>query len=207
MSLEILLAYTLAVVIIVAVPGPNVILIVNDSIKYGLKKGIMTILGIKAGITLLFAVSLSGFAALLLHFSSLMTVIKWVGAFYLAYLGISQILRSFRKNQRPDSLEEHRTNFFWKGFLVSATNPKGLLFAGAFFPQFMNDQTPIGLQALILCIAFLLISSVIEIIYSYIGSRTGEVFGSERFKTIAERISGSALILFGIGLSFVKKEG
>ena len=205
MSFEILLTYILAVIIIVSIPGPNIILIINDSIKHGFNKSLYTILGIKLGTSFLFLVSLSGLTALLSLFSSMFAIIKWVGVFYLIYLGTSQIISSLKETPVGDKYEDKDNNFLLKGFMISVTNPKGLLFAGAFFPQFINDQLAIWPQILILCGGFLLISFIIEIIYAYISDTTGKMFKSNNFKIITERVSGVFLIMFGLGLSLVKK--
>ena len=205
MNSEILLAYVLASIIIVVVPGPNIILVINDSVKYGIKKSMLTILGIKTGISVLFFIALSGLAALLSMFSSIFIIIKWLGVFYLIYLGINQILSSFKTDPVEYELEPKSKNYFLKGFLISVTNPKGLIFAGAFFPQFIDKQTAIAPQILILCGGFLIISSIIEIIYAFIGDKLGKVFKKDNFKKVTERISGSFLILFGVGFSFVKE--
>jgi len=206
MNSEILIAYIISSVIIVAVPGPNIILIINDSVKYGMKKSIFTILGIKAGTSLLFFIALSGLAALLSLFSSMFFIIKCIGVCYLVYLGISQIRSSFKTDTLEYTYENENNSFFLKGFFVSVTNPKGLLFAGAFFPQFLNKQIAIGLQIVILCGGFLIISLIIEIFYAYTGEKTGQIFKTERFKRMTDRLSGAFLIMFGIGLSFVKED-
>lgn len=205
MNAEVLFAYILASAIIVAIPGPNIILIINDSVRHGLKKSVLTILGIKAGTSLLFFISLSGLTALLTLFSSMFVIIKWVGVCYLIYLGTSHIFSSLRAASRDAKPDMKSKNFFSKGFLISATNPKGLLFAGAFFPQFLDSQLPIGPQVVILCGGFLIISFIIEMIYAYAGDTTGRIFETEGFKRMTQRISGAFLIMFGIGLSFVKK--
>ncbi|MCP3924674.1 MAG: LysE family translocator [Desulfobacterales bacterium] len=204
MDFDLIMAYLLSVVIIVGTPGPNIILITNDSVKYGFKKSVLTILGIKAGSSLQFLISLSGLATLLAFFSSLFTVIKWIGVCYLIYLGVTQITSSINKSSSSkDEIENN--SLFVKGFLVSVTNPKGLLFAGAFFPQFINSSEPIGSQVLILCGSFLIISSVIEILYAYAGDKARRLFKTDSIKKYFEQISGGILILFGIGLSLVKR--
>ena len=103
-------------------------------------------------------------------------------------------------------IESENSNLFLKGFFVSATNPKGLLFAAAFFPQFINEQSSIPAQVIGLFIGFLFVSFFIEIIYAYAGDKSGKLFKSPRFKKITERISGAFLIMFGVGLSFVKQD-
>lgn len=205
MSLEIFIAYTIAVALIVVVPGPNIMLVVNDSMSFGVKKGLLTILGIKAGTLFLVILSMLGLTALLTWFSGLFTFIKWAGVCYLLYLGISQIRSSFKPAASLDLPQSARGKLFLKGFLVAATNPKGLLFAGAFFPQFLNADTPLLPQMVILCAGFMAVSFFIEIVYAYTGNLAANLFKSEKFKRISQRISGAVLIFFGIGLCFAEE--
>lgn len=207
MNPELLLTFGLSVAIIVAVPGPNIILIINDSIQYGFRTSILTMLGIKAGTSLLVALSLSGLAVMLSLFSSLFVMIKWAGVCYLVYLGLSQFMASLKKSHpHPDMRANNSGNCFMKGFIVSATNPKGMLFAGAFFPQFLDPQTAIGPQIVILVVCFLVVSFLIEVLYAYAGDTTGRLFATDGFKNITQRISGVLLIVLGLGLAFVKTD-
>lgn len=204
MTPETLITYVIAVAVIVAVPGPNVILIVSDSITHGFRKSLATIIGIKVGTSLLILLSLSGVATLLTIFSELFTVIKWIGATYLVYLGISQIRSTFQPENAAVLNQNSGNNLFVKGFLVASTNPKGLFFAGAFFPQFLDRKAPLLPQMIILWGGLLLVSFVIGAIYAYMGDKTGRMFSTHAFKKVTTRISGSVLIVFGIGLSFAK---
>ena len=204
MTFDVFAAFIIASAIIVAVPGPNIMLVINDSVRYGFTKSVITILGIKAGIALLLLISLSGLAALLALFSFLFGIIKWAGVCYLIYLGISQILSCTQSAPASNDHTMKSNSFFIKGFLVSVTNPKGLLFAGAFFPQFLNRETAIGPQIFILSTSFIIVATLIEIVYAWAGDRTGKIFQSGHFKRITGGVSGAFLILFGIGLAFVQ---
>lgn len=206
MTLEVLLAYVIATAIIVVVPGPNIMLVVNDSMNVGFKKGLLTILGIKAGTLFLVGLSMIGLTALLTWFSWLFMIIKWAGVCYLLYLGIMQIRSSFKPANAVDLPRTGNGKLFMKGFLVAATNPKGLLFAGAFFPQFLNPAAPLIPQMTILCVAFVLVAGLIELVYAYAGNLAVNLFKSERFRKISQRISGAVLITFGIGLCFAEEK-
>jgi threonine/homoserine/homoserine lactone efflux protein len=206
MQVDTLMAYVLASMVIVAIPGPNIMLIINDSVRFGFKQSVMTILGIKAGIALLFFLSLTGLSALMALFAPLFAIIKWIGVGYLIYLGITQLTSSFRLETTLAKPVIKSKNFFLKGFLVSVTNPKGWLFAGAFFPQFINPQLAIGPQIVILCGGFILLSTAIELVYAYAGDTTSRIFSQGLFQKMVTRVSGFLLIMFGIGFAFVKGE-
>ena len=206
MTFEVLLAYVIAVAVIVVVPGPNIMLVVNYSMHAGFKKGLLTILGIKAGTLFLVSLSMIGLTALLTWFSWLFMIIKWAGVCYLLYLGIMQIRSSFKSASEVNLPQTANGRLFMKGFLVAATNPKGLLFAGAFFPQFIDPGAPLLPQMAILCLAFVLVSGLIEIVYAYAGNMAARLFSSERFRRMSQRISGAVLISFGIGLCFAEEK-
>ncbi len=206
MDIEHIIAYLIASVIIVAVPGPNILLIVNDSITHGFRKSAVTAMGIASGMGFLFFLSLAGVTTLLMMFSWLFFLIKWVGVCYFFYLGISQIISSFKSNHEiSDKIKEKRT-FFTKGFLISVTNPKGLVFAGAFFPQFLNKDSDMISQVIILCGGFLIISLIIGISYALCCDTVSKLIKDKSFKNHMNRISGVLLIFFGIGLAFAREE-
>jgi threonine/homoserine/homoserine lactone efflux protein len=206
MNAEQILGYLAASFIIVVIPGPNILLIVHDSLTHGFRKSALTVLGITTGMAFLFSLSLAGITTLLLLFSWLLGLIKWVGVGYLVYLGISQIVTSFEQGPRIDGPVPHKSNFFSKGFLISATNPKGLVFAGAFFPQFLHAGGHMISQIIVLCGGFLVISLVIGILYALCCDAVRHWFSSRRFKVLTNRICGGLLILFGIGLAFARED-
>ncbi len=205
MSLEVLITYVIASAIIVVVPGPNIMLVVNDSINGGFKRGLLTILGIMAGNLLLIGLSMIGLAALMTWFSWLFTIIKWAGVCFLLFLGISQLRASFKPTPAAGPPQAGNGRLFLKGFLVAATNPKGLLFAGAFFPQFLDARAPLIPQMIILILTLMLVAGLIMTAYAYAGNLAAKMLKSERFKKLSQRVSGAVLIFFGIGLCFAEE--
>ncbi|MCP4688997.1 MAG: LysE family translocator [Desulfobacterales bacterium] len=194
----------MATAVIVAIPGPNILIVVNDSITHGFKRSLATIVGIKVGTLLLVILSMAGVAALLKMFSGVYLLIKWLGIGYLVYIGVSQIRMSQRGQNTPTREHTSEKGLFLKGFLVSATNPKGIIFAGAFFPQFIDEKAALLPQMLILCFGFALIATLIEIIYAVLGDAARTLFQTDTFRRLSNRLSGGILILFGIGLAFSK---
>ncbi len=202
MNLETLINFLIATAIVVCIPGPNIMLITNNSIQYGLKKGLVTIAGINAGMILLFSVSLTGISTLMVQHPLLYNSIKFFGLSYLCYLGVSQIYAALKSNQQLAGTLKIKNNIFLKGFLISFSNPKGFFFAGAFFPQFLNPDLPLTPQVLILCSGCLLVASFIEIFYAIFAHHASILFKSDQFFKYSNFISGSILICFGVGLFF-----
>ncbi len=198
MNPEILINFLIATAIVVCIPGPNIMLITNNSIQYGLKKGLITIAGINAGMVLLFSVSLAGISTLMVQHPFFYNSIKFLGLSYLGYLGVSQICAGLKSDPQPDNSLEVKNNIFLKGFLISFSNPKGFFFTGAFFPQFLNPDMPLTPQVLILCTGCLLVASLIGIIYAVFAHHVSTVFKSEQFHKYSNFISGSVLLCFGV---------
>ncbi len=203
MTIELFISYLIASTIVAAMPGPNVLLVTNDSIAYGFKNSLLTMLGVISGMAVLFSLSLVGIATFLIMFSWFFGAVKWAGVCYLIYLGVSQIIASFKPGDTFDEKKSLKKNFFAKGFLISVTNPKGLIFAGAFFPQFLNKDAAIIPQILLLCGGFLFVGFIVLMLYALCGNIAGRLFKTQSFKTIMNRISGAFLIFFGIGLAFM----
>ena len=202
MNSDTLIRFLFATAIIVIIPGPNILLITNDSIRHGFKKSILTVTGINAGMILLFSLSLAGVSTLLARFSWLFDSIRLVGAVYLLYLGVTQILDSLKNSPQTHRSPALENNFFIKGFLISATNPKGFFFAGAFFPQFLNKDAAIIPQILVLCSGCLFVASLIGVLYAFFAKTANDMFTSEKFQSRTSFITGITFILFGAGLFF-----
>ena len=207
MSIEALIRFLIATAIITVIPGPNILLITTDSIRYGFKKSIGTVIGVSAGMIPLFSLSLAGISTLLIQSPWLFDILKLVGVSYLLYLGITQVFDSFKTGTSSPTAIHLKNNFFTRGFLISATNPKGLFFAGAFFPQFLNKDAPLMPQVFILCGGCLLIASLIGLLYAVFAYTASDLFKSEKFQKKTALLSGLILILFGAGLFFTHLPG
>jgi len=144
--MELYLAFVAATVVLILVPGPNVALIVANSLAHGVRYGLVTVAGTSTtqGVQLIFVVF--GFATVMAAMGAAFEWIRWIGVAYLVYLGI----QSLRAPADPlDNLAAPRKpikRMFAEAVLVSATNPKVLLFYGAFFPQFIDADGPIVKQ-------------------------------------------------------------
>ncbi len=205
MTIDVLPAFIGAVAVIVAVPGPNVLLVINDSMVNGFRKSLATIVGIKVGTLFLIFLSLAGVVTLLMLYSGLFMVLKMMGAGYLLYLGVS-LLRSSSGATDPALREQQSlSSLFVRGVLVSATNPKGILFAAAFFPQFVSNASPLLPQLASLTIWFLVTASAVEGLYAYLAHKAASLIRSPSFSKAVSRISGAIFILFGLWLLTTQK--
>lgn len=138
----------------VLAPGPDFAITIRQSVRFGRRAGIVTALGIGAGISVHVLYTLIGVSALMHTTPWLMTAAKFIGGAYLLYLGVN-FLRS--KPAAPDALDpdakptqaqQRVSRSFWIGFMTNATNPKATLFFLAVFTSVVHASTPLSIQAL-----------------------------------------------------------
>jgi homoserine/homoserine lactone efflux protein len=205
MSYEMLIRFLAATALVVLIPGPNIMLVINNTIQSGLKVGVMTIAGINAGMVLLFFLSLAGISTVLFSHQMAFQLLKLFGVIYLCYLGITQITNPFTPvpTSKPSKTTSHSPKKpFIKGFFISFSNPKGIFFAGAFFPQFINPEADIFNQVLILSLGCLLVATLIGLIYAIFAAHIGQLLQGARSHRVINTLSGLIFIGFGIGIVF-----
>ncbi len=205
MNLELYLAFAVATTVLIAVPGPNVTLIVAHSISHGSRHGLLTVAGTNACQAIQLAITCVGMTSVLLFLAPWFEVLRWAGVAVLVYLGVSEW------RAKPDPAAPNGGNAktgracFWQGFVVSATNPKTLLFYAAFFPQFVDPMLPPAPQMVALSVTFLVIALVLDSSYALLAGRLREWLANGRRERIRRRLTGSLLIGAGVGLALVRK--
>ena len=137
MSPELYLAYLLACIVIIIVPGPTVTLIIANSLSHGVRAGLLNVAGTQLGIALMIALVGFGLASLIEALGWWFGMVRLAGAAYLIWLGI-KLLRATGGLGDTQRAPAPRGGFFLQGFLVAISNPKTLVFFGAFLPQFID---------------------------------------------------------------------
>jgi homoserine/homoserine lactone efflux protein len=166
MPLHLYLAFIAASVILVLMPGPNVAVIVSSSISRGPRYGLLTVAGTSSAMVIQLGLTVAGVSGVLTFFANWFEWLRWLGVVYLCYLGI-QAWRSPAVS-RIEAGQQGKTaqQIFMRGFLVSLTNPKTLLFYGAFLPQFVDRSQDRTLQLLILAGTFLVIAVCLDSLWA-----------------------------------------
>ena len=191
-------------------PGPAVLFVVSQGLRYGGPRSLFANAGILAGNGIYFALSASGLGAILLASHKLFLAIKWAGAAYLLVLGIRSFFdrqsRTEEAAQFSDDSAASRSRLFTRGLATQLGNPKALIFFSALLPQFINSSLPLLPQILLLGIT----GEVIEFLtlsgYGLLAGNAGSFLRQPRFAAITNRVSGTFLIAAGAGLAFVKTE-
>lgn len=207
MTLTILLAFAAVAFIGIATPGPTVLLALANGSRYGLRRALPGMLAaVISDFVLIGAVAL-GLGALLAASEFWFSVVKWLGAAYLAFIGI-QMLRSSGSlgnalNDAPAGISTPRA-IFTKSFLVAVTNPKGYLFFSAFLPQFIDPAAPQAQQYLLLAMVFAAIDFVVMLGYAVLGSQAIRLLKQSGARWL-DRICGGALLALAGSLAFYRR--
>lgn len=172
MALHSWLIYLMAVTGLSITPGPNTLLALTHGALHGHRKALFTIVGGTVGFITLIALSMLGISALLNVWGPALTVLKWVGGAYLIWLGI-QLWRApgVQLRPAPDMLQLPRARMFSQGLLAAISNPKALLFYGAFLPQFIDPARSLFMQFLIMAATFAVIEFLVEYVLARLAHR------------------------------------
>ena len=200
MTLDTWWLYLGAIVLIACTPGPNVLYVVTRSIRFGLGASFAGMAGCLLALVLMLSGSVAGLSAVLLAVPAAFDVLKYAGAAYLIYLGI-QMWRAPDEPETPAAVGSPReTSFlavFRGGFLVGISNPKLLIFAAAFFPQFITPSAPWGPQFALLVAAFVAVELFFYIVYALGGQRLSAHLLRGIWRRRFNRASGVIFMGFG----------
>ena len=173
MALHTWLIYLTAVFGLSLTPGPNGLLALTHGALYGHRRALWTIGGGMLGFVLLMALSMFGLAALLKASAHALLVLKWLGAAYLIWLGI-QLWRAPPLHLTPLQSAAPRpgVQLFRQGLLSALSNPKVILFFGAFLPQFLDPARSLWLQFAVMAATFAIVEGVVEYLLARTAQRT-----------------------------------
>ena len=199
--MENIVALIAATIVLILIPGPNVALIVANSLRHGLRFGLVTALGTTVGIAVQLFIVMAGFAALVERVAGALSVIKWLGVAYLVFLGI----RAWREPAADLSGIKAQTsgNVFWHGVLLAIINPKTLLFNAAFLPQFISISSNPGGQLLLLTAVFLAIIICGDALWAVFAASARR--GLSRYGHLRNRVTGGFLMAAGLGLALSRR--
>jgi homoserine/homoserine lactone efflux protein len=197
------IGFITATIVLMLIPGPNVSLIVANSIAYGTRYGLLTLAGTSAAMAVQLGLTVLGLTALLGVMATWFEWLRWLGVAYLLWLGIRQWCASPQDLTRTPPQPRSVRAIALRGFLISLTNPKTLLFFGAFFPQFIAPGSPIGPQLALLCGSFLLVAVTLDSGWALAAGRARGVLATRG--KLRNRLSGGLLIGVGVGLALAHR--
>lgn len=207
MDFQVWLAFVAASLALLLIPGPTVLLVLSYAISQGKRVAIATVGGVALGDFIAMSASLAGLGALVLASATLFTVLKWVGAVYLIYLGI----KLFRSDSTAslDNLEKvtqtSASSVFGHATAVTALNPKSIVFFIAFVPQFIVVDSPLLPQFAILVVTFVGLASINALAYALLADKLRAKIAKPSVLTWFSRLGGSALIAMGVATAAFKR--
>ncbi len=197
-DLHLYLAFVAAVSVLMLIPGPNVALIVANSVRHGTRYGLATLAGTSIATVLHLTLTVIGLTALLGTLGAWFEWVRWIGVAYLLWLGVRAWRAPAADLSRTQAEGRSLRKILLRGFLVSLTNPKTLLFYGAFFPQFVTANHTRG-QLLLLAGTFLAIALLLDSGWAVLAGRAR--FLLARHGKLRNRVTGGLLIGAGLGLA------
>ncbi|MEM7209784.1 MAG: LysE family translocator [Pseudomonadota bacterium] len=202
MAFDTWLAYAIAATIIVIIPGPTILLVVAQSVRHGSRATVPLTLGVMCGDAVALVMSLLGLGAILATSAVLFTAVKWVGAAYLIYLGISMWRSPVQENSKnvtqQEPLPRRSRALFMHAFVVTTFNPKGIVFFMAFLPQFVNPAGDVVWQLVILGSTFVVIGTINAALYAVFAGALKKFLARESAQRWFNRGGGTALIGAGV---------
>ena len=205
MSPEVLAAFIATCILLGLTPGPNMSLILASTLTGGRRAGLVTLAGTTTGLALLVGAATAGMSSVMVFMSEWFDVIRWIGALYLVYLGARQ-LWLFRQRRVVDAAPRKRAsgaNLYFEGLLVSLSNPKVLLFLGAFLPQFIDPARDVVFQLSLLAVLFVVILAAVDITCTLLVARARATFDAARLRLL-DGAAGVLLLLGGLALAMAR---
>lgn len=199
----ILLPYILACVLFSVVPGPSVTVVVANSLAGGTRAGLLTIAGTEIAMLVMVTIVAFGLEAVMALVSEAFVVIKLVGAAYLIWIG----WKMFSSSGKLDMEAGERLptlRYLWQGAVVNLSNPKTLLFLGAFLPQFIDLSRPAFGQIMVLGLIVMAVATLSDSIYAVLAGQARQALTATRVRLVS-RISGVILMAGGAWLALLKR--
>jgi len=204
MELHVYLAFVAAATIMIALPGPSVLLTVAHSISFGWHPALSTVAGATMGIAVQLTVAAICLTLLLNIVAEAFEWLRWTGAAYLVYLGVRQ-WRSAGEPLEVDTASVTKANLFVQGLVVTIPNPKSLIFIAAFLPQFIDTARPLGLQFVFIVPTFLVITFTVTSVWALVAGKASAFLQSQRAFQSVLRTAGGLMIIAGVGLALARR--
>jgi threonine/homoserine/homoserine lactone efflux protein len=206
MSIELWLAFVAASAVLLVIPGPTILTVISYSMAHGRRANAPLVAAVALGDSTALVVSLLGLGALLATSAFWFTAVKWVGGLYLLYLGM-KLLRAgissaeFAAPAAPGS----RWRLFANTYLVTALNPKGIVFFVAFLPQFINPSASATQQLWVLGTTFVALATVNATLYAVFAGSARRLLSSAKAQRRFNLAGGSLLSVAGVWALLAKR--
>ena len=210
MSIELWLAFVAASALMLVIPGPTILTVISYSMSHGRRANLPLVAAVALGDSTALVVSLLGLGALLATSAFWFTVVKWVGGLYLLYLGIRLLragITSAEIATPAAPASRLRLRLFANTYLVTALNPKGIVFFVAFLPQFINPAADVTRQLWVLAVTFVVLAATNATLYAVFAGSARRLLSSPRAQRRFNLAGGSLLGAAGIWALMARRPG
>ncbi|MDQ7955494.1 MAG: LysE family translocator [Rhodocyclaceae bacterium] len=209
MPLELWLAFVAASAVMLVIPGPTILTVISYSMAHGRKANVPLVAAVALGDSTALVLSLLGLGALLATSAFWFTLIKWVGGVYLIVLGI-KLLRagvSPVAQLAAPAAPQSRWRLFVNTWLVTALNPKGIVFFVAFLPQFISPAADVTRQLWVLAVTFVVLATLNATLYAVFAASARRLLASPRAQRRFHLAGGSLLSAAGLWALMARRPG
>lgn len=206
MSIELWVAFVAASAVLLIIPGPTILTVISYSIAHGRRANVPLVAAVALGDSTALVVSLLGLGALLASSAFWFTVIKWAGGLYLLYLGVALLRAGVSSTHLPaPEAPNSRWRLFANTYLVTALNPKGIVFFVAFLPQFINPGAGVTQQLWVLAVTFVVMATLNATLYAVFAASARKLLSSPRAQRRFNLSGGSLLSIAGVWALLAKR--
>ncbi|MDQ0037988.1 threonine/homoserine/homoserine lactone efflux protein [Variovorax boronicumulans] len=208
MPIELWLAFVAASAVLLIIPGPTILTVISYSMSHGRRANVPLVAAVALGDSTALVVSLLGLGALLATSAFWFTVVKWVGGLYLLYLGIRLMRAGIMSTEMAaPAAPASRWKLFANTYLVTALNPKGIVFFVAFLPQFISPAADVTRQMWVLAVTFVAMAALNATLYAVFAGSARKLLSSPRAQRRFNLTGGSLLSAAGIWALMARRPG
>ena len=209
-ALDTWLAYAAATAVLLVIPGPTILTVISYSLSHGRRANVALVAGVALGDSTALVLSLVGLGAVLATSAMLFTAVKWAGGLYLIYLGV-RMLRGGAvalpaEGETPAHLDGHG-RVLLNTWLVTALNPKGIIFFIAFLPQFLRPGPDVAAQLWVLAITFVVLATINAALYAVFAASARRFLSTPRALRGFNLAGGTLLTAAGIWALLARRAG
>ena len=208
MPFETWLAYAVACIVVLVIPGPTILTVISYALSHGRSAYLPLVVAVALGDTTALTFSLLGLGALLSVSAFWFTVVKLIGALYLIILGF-RLMRAGASSAEISLLAApgSQRRLFFNTYVVTALNPKGIVFFIAFLPQFLTPEEAVAPQLWILAVTFVLLAAVNAALYAEFAGAARKLLLSPRSQRRFHFAGGSLLAAAGVLALLARRPG
>ncbi|QEE36411.1 LysE family translocator [Octadecabacter sp. SW4] len=207
MDIQVWVAFVAASVVLLMIPGPTIVLVLTYALTQGRRVAVASAAGVATGDLIAMTASLLGLGAVVLASATLFTALKWVGAAYLVWMGVGMIRAAGGQTlgRLADVPDLTPRRVFGNAMIVTALNPKSIVFFIAFVPQFLMVDRPLAPQFAVLIATFVTLAAVNALAYALLADGMRATIRRSAVLAWMTRAGGAVLIAMGLLTATLRK--